>query len=178
MSRVGQRPIEIPSGVSVEINGQSVKVKGPLGELSRDLPAAITIEEADGKLVLTRASDTREDRSFHGLSRSLVANMVEGVSRGFKKELEISGVGFKAAVQGQELSLSVGFASPVQYTIPDGVKVTEEGGVNVTVSGVDKQMVGDVAARIRAFYPAEPYKGKGLKYKGEHVRRKVGKAVA
>ncbi len=178
MSRIGQKPIEILSGVTVDVAGQTVTVKGGLGELKRDVPKCIKVEVADGNVIVTRADDTRTCKSLHGLSRSLIANMVEGVSKGYKKELEINGVGFKAAIQGQKVVLSLGFASPIEYMAPDGVTVTEDSGVKVTVSGVDKQQVGDTAARIRSFYKVEPYKGKGIKYKDELVRRKVGKAVA
>jgi len=125
-----------------------------------------------------RADDTRESRSFHGLARSLVANMIQGVAEGFKKELEIEGVGFRASVRGQEVSLSLGFSSPVEYLAPDGIKVTVDGGTKLVVSGADKQKVGDTAARLRGFMPAEPYKGKGMRFKDERVRRKVGKTVA
>ena len=178
MSRIGDMPIEIASGVNVEVSGTTVAVKGSLGELAIELPGGIQAKVEDSVLVLSRPDDTRQSKSFHGLSRSLVANMVEGVSKGFKKELEIEGVGFRAQVQGQSVSLSLGFAGPKVLTVPDTVTVVEEGGTKLTVSGVDKQQVGEVAARLRSYFPAEPYKGKGIRYKGEHVRRKVGKTVA
>ena len=178
MSRIGQKPIDIPSGVTVDVAGQVVTVKGSLGELKREVSEVIKVEVAENTVVVTRANDARQSRSFHGLFRSLIANMIEGVSKGYTKELEINGVGFKAAVQGQKVVLALGFASPIEYEAPEGVKVVEENGVKVTVSGIDKQQVGDTAARIRSFFKAEPYKGKGIKYKDEHVRRKVGKAVA
>ena len=178
MSRIGQKPIDIPSGVTVDVAGQLVTVKGSLGELKREVPEVIKVEVAENTVVVTRVNDARQSRSFHGLIRSLIANMIEGVSKGYTKELEINGVGFKAAVQGQKVVLALGFASPIEYEAPEGVKVVEENGVKVTVSGIDKQQVGDTAARIRSFFKAEPYKGKGIKYKDEHVRRKVGKAVA
>lgn len=178
MSRIGQMPIEVPTGVTVEVRGSRVDVKGPNGELTRDLPVSIEAKVEDGKVLVTRSGDGRKEKSLHGLSRTLLANMVEGVQKGFSKALEIEGVGFKATVQGQKLALALGFASPIQFTVPAGVTVTEKGGTNITVSGPDKQQVGDVAARIRSFFPAEPYKGKGLRYKGERIRRKVGKTVA
>ncbi|OVE77000.1 50S ribosomal protein L6 [bacterium E08(2017)] len=178
MSRVGQKPIDIESGATVTVTGQTVSVKGKLGELSREVPEAIKVEVADNTVVVTRVDDTKQSKSYHGLIRTLVANMIEGVSKGYTKELEINGVGFKAQCQGQKVILSLGFASPIEYMAPDGVTVTEEGGTKVTVTGMDKQKVGDTAARIRSFFPAEPYKGKGIKYKDERVRRKVGKAVA
>lgn len=178
MSRVGEKPITIPSGVTVTVEGEAVRAKGPLGEMSVDLPVAITAAVEDNAVTLSRAEDSRECRSFHGLARSLVSNAVEGVSKGFSKELEIEGVGFRAAIQGQKVTLSLGFSSPVVFEAPEGVKVTEEGGTKLVISGPDKQKVGDTAARLRGFMPAEPYKGKGLHYKGEYVRRKVGKTVA
>lgn len=178
MSRIGEMPVEIASGVAVTVDGRKVAVKGSLGELAMELPGPIDVKVDEGKVVVTRADDQRESKSLHGLSRSLIANMVEGVSKGFEKGLEIHGVGFKAAVQGRTLVLSLGFASPIELALPDGVTVTEAGGTRVNVSGPDKQLVGQVAARIRSFFPAEPYKGKGVRYRGEHIRRKVGKTVA
>jgi large subunit ribosomal protein L6 len=172
-------PVAVPAGVTVTVDGATVTVKGPKGELAVELPEGISASVVDGKEIsFTRPRDDRRSKSFHGLARSLVANMVEGVDKGFQKDLEIQGVGFRAAVQGKKLSLSLGFAGPKEFDIPEGVTVTEQGGVNLTVSGPDKQLVGQVAARIRSYFPAEPYKGKGLRYKGERVRRKVGKTVA
>lgn len=178
MSRIGQQPVDIPEGVTVTATGSCVSVKGKQGELSQDVPGAISVAVADGKVMVTRGDETRESRSYHGLVRSLIANMVEGVSKGFSKDLEIQGVGFRGAVQGKTLSLSLGFASPIAYPIPEGITITEAGGTKITIAGADKQKVGDVAARIRGFFPAEPYKGKGIRYVGEQVRRKVGKTVA
>lgn len=178
MSRIGQKPVDIISGVTVTVDGGVVKVKGKEGELSRQLPPMIEASVADGKVVVKRTAETREARSYHGMSRTLISNMIAGVAKGYSREMEIQGVGFKAILKGQKLSLSLGFASPVDYEIPAGVKVTEEGGVKMVVRGPDKQLVGDTAARIRAFFPAEPYKGKGIRYKDERVRRKVGKTVA
>ncbi len=176
MSRIGEKPVGIPSGVTVTVVGSRVDVKGPKGDLSRQLPRAISARVAGDAVVVMREGD--DAKPFHGLSRSLIANMVEGVSKGYRRDLEIQGVGFRASVQGQVLSLSLGFASPVEYRIPAGLTITVNNNTEVNVAGADKEQVGEAAARIRAFYPAEPYKGKGVRYKGEHVRRKVGKTVA
>lgn len=178
MSRIGKQPVDVPAGVKVDVTEREVRVEGGLGKLSMTLPGAISAQVADGVVLLSRCDDTRESKSFHGLSRSLVANMIEGVSKGFTKELEIEGVGFRAAVQGQKVQLWLGFASPKDFLVPEGVTVSEQGGTKLTVTGPDKQAVGETAARIRDFFPAEPYKGKGIKYKDERIRRKVGKTVA
>jgi len=178
MSRVGERPIQLPSGVTVNVEGQSVSVRGPLGELSIQLPPAVTAGVDGTILTVQRADDSRESRSLHGTMRSLLTNMIEGVSKGFSKELEVEGVGFKASVQGQTLALSLGFSSSINYAVPEGVKIEVERGTRMKVSGADKQLVGDTAARIRSFCPVEPYKGKGVRYGDEVVHRKVGKTVA
>jgi large subunit ribosomal protein L6 len=178
MSRIGEAPIEIPAGVTVTASGAQLTVKGGKGELAITLPGTVSAEVAEGRLTLARTGDTRESRSLHGLVRSLAANMVKGVTEGFSKTLEIEGVGFRAGVQGKKLVLSVGFSKPVEYTVPDDITVAAEGDTKVVVSGADKQKVGQVAARIRGFCPCEPYKGKGIRYSDEHVRRKVGKTVA
>ena len=178
MSRVGEQAITIPSGVTVNVEGGVVSAKGPKGELSLDLPAGISAKTEGERVSLDRSDDSRETRSFHGLARSLVANMVDGVANGYSRDLEIEGVGFKAEVQGQTVLLSLGFSGPKACPVADGVTVTVEGGTRLKVSGPDKQKVGEVAARIRSYYPAEPYKGKGIRYAGEYVRRKVGKTVA
>jgi len=178
MSRVGMQPVAIPGGVTVTVDGPVVTAKGQKGELSITVSEGIAVTIEGAEAVVTRADDDRKLRSLHGLTRSLIANMVEGVEKGFRRELEIEGVGFRGAIQGNTLSLSLGFASPKEYTIPDGVSVTEQGGTKLVVEGADKQLVGTVAARIRSYYPAEPYKGKGVKYAGEQIRRKVGKTVA
>lgn len=178
MSRIGQQPIAVPDGVTVAVEGGRVFAKGPLGELSTELPDGIQAGLSDGTLSVTRADDTRRNRSLHGLVRSLVFNMVEGVSKGFAKQLEIQGVGFRAAVEGSTLLLSLGFSGPKEFAIPEGVQVVVEGGTALTVSGPDKQAVGNAAARIRSYRPVEPYKGKGIRYRDEHVRRKAGKTVA
>jgi len=179
MSRIGNKPIAIPEGVTVAVDGSTVKVNGKLGELSRDLVKGISVKVEDNNIVVSRTDDSREQKSCHGLIRSLIANMVEGVSKGYKKELTIEGTGFKAANNGKVLSLSLGFAYPKEYVIPEGVTVTVDGnGVKLAVEGTSKELVGQAAARIRSYYPAEPYKGKGIKYAGEVIRRKQGKTVA
>lgn len=178
MSRIGKRAIELPSGVTVSVTGEQVTVKGTKGELSWALPGGVRAAVEGQTVVVERASESRQARSLHGLCRSMIANMVEGVSQGYKKELEIEGVGFRAAVQGQTLTLTLGFAEPKEYRIPEGVTVTVDGNTKLAVEGTDKQQVGEAAARIRAYFPAEPYKGKGIKYKNERIRRKVGKTVA
>jgi len=178
MSRVGQKPVPIPDGVTVTVEGRQVKVKGKVGELEMTLARGIDAKVDGGNVVVSRPNDNRESKSFQGLMRSLIENMVEGVSAGFKKELEIQGVGYKALLQGNKLSMTLGFARPVEYIVPDGVKVVVEDNTKLTVTGADKQKVGMVAAEIRNYFPAEPYKGKGIRYKDEVVRRKVGKTVA
>jgi large subunit ribosomal protein L6 len=179
MSRIGQKPIEVPAGVDVRVDGRQVVVKGAKGELTVDIADGIDVAVDGSQVVVSRSNDHREQKSLHGLVRSLIANAIEGVSKGFEKQLEISGVGYRASVQGQTLNMSVGLSSPVLYTVKDGVSLSvNDSGTVITVSGADKQMVGDAAARIRGFRPAEPYKGKGVQYKGERIRRKVGKTVA
>jgi large subunit ribosomal protein L6 len=178
MSRVGKSPVPIAQGVTVTTADDRVMAKGPLGELSLRLPDLIRVAVADGQVNVTRTEESRVGRSYHGLARNLIANMVEGVSKGFAKVLLIEGVGFRATLQGKTLSLALGFASPVAFKIPDGITVKEEGGTKLTIQGVDKHLVGDTAARIRSFFPAEPYKGKGIRYDDERVKRKVGKTVA
>lgn len=176
MSRIGKRPVEIPDKVTVTLDGQSVSVKGPKGELSRVLPEGVNVEQQDKTIVVTRADESRMARQRHGLCRTLVANMVEGVSKGFEKKLTIIGVGYRAQVQGKNLVLNVGYSNPVTIEPPEGVQVAVDSNTNVTVSGINKEVVGNTAARIRAVRPPEPYKGKGIRYEGEYVRRKVGKA--
>jgi len=179
MSRIGKNPIAIPEGVTVAVDGQTVAVTGKLGELSRDIVPGISVKVENNIVYVDRANDSRLQKSCHGLSRSLIFNMIEGVTKGYKKELTIEGTGFKAVDNGKILSLSLGFASPKEYAIPEGIKVTVEGaGVKLSVAGINKELVGQAAARIRSYYPAEPYKGKGIKYAGEVIRRKQGKTVA
>lgn len=175
MSRIGKRPIPIPKNVTVTIADQHVAVKGPKGELSRTLPSEVEIVEQDGTILVNRRSESRVARQRHGLSRTLVANMVEGVSQGFQRRLEIQGVGYRAQVQGRNLVLSVGYSHPVQIEPPEGIQLAVENNTNVIVSGINKEIVGNIAASIRAVRPPEPYKGKGIRYAGEMVRRKAGK---
>jgi large subunit ribosomal protein L6 len=179
MSRIGKQPIVIPAGVTVTANGSEVTVKGKLGELKRSFREGIIIKVEDGKVLVDRADDTRMLKGCHGLSRTLIKNMIDGVQTGYKKALNIEGTGFKAVLAGKKLSLSLGFASPKDYLIPEGIKITvDPAGLNVVIEGINKELVGEAAARIRAYYPAEPYKGKGIKYLGEQIRRKQGKTVA
>ena len=178
MSRIGKEPVKLVDGVTATIAGQTVTVKGKLGELSYTMHDGITAKVEGGE-ILVACADDKAFGNFHGLARALINNMVIGVSAGYTKKLTIEGTGFKAALQGTNLSLSLGFASPKIYAIPANIKVTvENDGLQVTVFGCDKDKVGEAAARIRSFYPAEPYKGKGIKYLGEHIRRKQGKKVA
>jgi len=177
MSRIGKQPIAIPPKVKVEVKGQKVLVEGPKGKLDWELPHRTSLKVEGGQIVLNRAGDDAESKALHGLSRALVNNMVKGVAEGFVKKLEIQGVGFKAAVQGKVVNLSLGFSHPINYNIPDQIKVTVEENTKLTIEGPDKRLVGLVAAEIRSFYPPEPYKGKGVRYVGEHVERKEGKTV-
>ena len=178
MSRIGKKPISIPEKVTVSVEGSShVKIEGPKGTLEWDLPEGVALKQQDGVIELERNSEYRKVRALHGTSRALVANMLEGVSQGFVKDLEIKGVGFRAAVKGNLLDLSLGRSHPVEHPIPDGLTVTVTDNVNIKVEGIDKQLVGQFAADVRAYYPPEPYKGKGVRYVGEYVRRKAGKSV-
>jgi large subunit ribosomal protein L6 len=176
MSRIGKLPVAITAGVTVAIDGKAVSVKGPKGDLAWTMPEGISAAVEGSEVVVQRAND--RVKNFHGLSRSLIANMIEGCANGYTKQLEIHGVGFRAAVEGSTLNLALGFASPKIYTIPEDVTITVTKNTDVTVTGPDKQKVGEAAARIRSYYPAEPYKGKGVRYKGEKIRRKEGKTVA
>ena len=178
MSRIGNKAVEIPDKVKVSIGDDgAVAVEGPKGKLNWKLPRNITATVKDNRVSLARDAETRSVKALHGLSRSLVHNMVQGVSEGFTKQLEIEGVGFKAAVQGSTLNLSLGFSHPILFPIPKDIKITVAENTKVTITGVDKKMVGQVAADIRRHYPPEPYKGKGVRYAGEQVRRKEGKTV-
>ncbi len=177
MSRIGKQPISIPPKVKVAVNGQKVSVEGPKGKLNLDLHRRTTLKVEGDKIVVSREGDDAEAKAMHGLSRALVNNMVKGVSEGFVKRLGIQGVGFKAAVQGKNVNLSLGYSHPLLYPIPDQIKVTVEENTKVTIEGPDKAMVGRVAAEIRSFYPPEPYKGKGVRYADEKVVRKEGKTV-
>jgi large subunit ribosomal protein L6 len=166
----------VPSGVSIDIDGRSVKVKGPKGELNRDFNERVSISLDEGDAIVERVDDSRESRALHGLSRALLANMVEGVSDGFKKELEIVGVGYRAALKGRDLEMQLGFSHPVSYSAPDGITFEVPEATKIVITGIDKELVGQVAANIRKIRPPEPYKGKGVRYAGEHIRRKAGKA--
>jgi large subunit ribosomal protein L6 len=176
MSRIGKVPIPIPAGVSVDMTGSHVAVKGPLGTLERGLPPAISVEVEDGSVVCSRPSDSRQHRSLHGLVRTLVSNMVTGVSTGYRKDLELVGVGYRAQKQGQELVLNLGFSHPVRINPPEGISVEVPDPTHFAISGANRELVGQVAADIRKIRPPEPYKGKGVMYRGERIRRKAGKA--
>jgi large subunit ribosomal protein L6 len=169
------RPIEIPDGVTVELSEGQVSVKGPKGELSQSVSPAMQIEQSDGTLRVERPTDRGEHRALHGLTRTLIANMVEGVTQGFEKRLEIQGVGYRARLNGKELELALGYSHPVSVSPPEGIEFEVPQPTEVVVRGIDKQLVGEIAARIRKQRPPEPYKGKGIRYAGEYVRRKVGK---
>ena len=177
MSRIGKQPVVVPPKVKVEIKGQKVFVEGPKGKLDFELPGRTSAKLEGANLLVSRDGDDAEAKALHGLSRALVNNMVKGVSDGFVKKLEIQGVGFKAAVQGNKVNLALGYSHPVNYPIPDQIKVTVEENTKLTIEGPSKQLVGQVAAEIRSFYPPEPYKGKGVRYSDEKVRRKEGKTV-
>ncbi len=178
MSRIGVQPISVPADVTVSIAGGEVTVKGPKGEQAWTFPPVVAFEQKDGKVMVTRTSDDKFSRAMHGTARNMIANMVEGVKDGFVKELEIQGVGFRASIQGNRLNMALGFSHPIDYTVPEGVTVEVADNTKIKVSGINKQQVGQVGAQIRSYYPAEPYKGKGVRYKGEQVRRKAGKTVA
>ena len=175
MSRIGRQPIQLPSGVSVSISPGRVMVNGPLGELSQTVPTRMNVDQQEGTVVVTRPTERGEDRSLHGLTRTLIANMVEGVTKGFEKRLEIQGVGYRAALKGTDLELSVGYSHPVLLKAPAGITFEVPTVTEVIVRGIDKQQVGQTAAEVRKVRPPEPYKGKGIRYEGEYVRRKVGK---
>jgi len=178
MSRVGKRPIPVPDGVTVEKVGQDVRVKGPNGTLSERMPSRIEVRIEGGEVRFERPDDRKESRALHGLARALVANMVQGVKDVFHKELEIQGVGYRADVEGKKVKLLLGFSHPVEVPIPDGIKVSVDRNVALKIEGANKQQVGQFAADLRSIRPPEPYKGKGIRYANEHVRRKVGKAGA
>lgn len=177
MSRIGKMPIGIPAKVKVEVASGAVKVEGPKGRLEFALPGRTGVEVQSGKIIVNRPDDSAQSKAFHGLTRAILNNMVQGVLEGFSKQLEIQGVGFKAAVQGKQLNLSLGYSHPISYPIPDQIKITVEENTKIKIEGPDRQVVGRVAAEIRSFYPPEPYKGKGVRYVGEQVRRKEGKTV-
>jgi len=178
MSRVGRKPIPIPAGVEVKLEGKTLCVQGPKGKLTREIPDVFAIRLEPGLVEIAPKASDPALSPLHGLNRRLIANMVEGVTKGFTKQLEIQGVGFKGAVQGRKAVFTLGYSSPVEMDVPAGIEIKVTENVNIVVSGMDKQCVGDFAAHIRSFYPAEPYKGKGIRYKGEYIKRKVGKTVA
>ena len=176
MSRIGRLPIQVPSGVEVTIDGRAVTVTGPKGTLSQEVAAPIVVAQTDGVITVTRPDDEGVNRALHGLSRTLIANMVAGVTEGYRKTLEIIGVGYRVQARGANLEFSLGYSHPVTVAPPDGIKFTVETPIRLTVEGIDKQQVGEVAANIRKLRKPDPYKGKGVRYQGEQVRRKVGKA--
>ncbi len=178
MSRIGRKPIPIPKAVEIDVSGQVVRVKGPKGELSRTVHPEMRVSITDGVLQVERPSDDPRHRALHGLTRSLINNMVEGVTNGYTRALEIQGVGYKAETGPKGVRLAVGFSHPVEYAAPPGIKISVEGNTQIRIEGIDKEMVGQVAAEIRKVRPPEPYKGKGIRYAGEQVRRKAGKTGA
>lgn len=180
MSRIGKLPIDIPSGVEVTFSNGTVTVKGPKGELKQDVNPLIKIDIADNQTTVVPLDETKEARSYHGLYRSLIANMIEGVTNGYQKRLEIQGVGYRAQVQGSKITLNLGFSHPIEYQVPQGITAEIDKDKNniIIISGIDKQQVGQVSAEIREYRKPEPYKGKGVRYEGEHVRRKAGKTAS
>ncbi|MBU1152088.1 50S ribosomal protein L6 [Patescibacteria group bacterium] len=180
MSRIGKQPVLIPSGVTIELKGNNITVKGSKGELKRDLHPNMKIEVKDNEIIVTRPNDEKVNRALHGLTRSLIANMVEGVANGYEKKLEIVGVGYRANASGQKITLNLGFSHPIEYKAPDGVsfELDSEKKNLITVKGIDKEAVGQAAAVVRSYKPPEPYKGKGIKYIDEHIIRKAGKTAA
>ncbi|SHG74703.1 LSU ribosomal protein L6P [Thermosyntropha lipolytica DSM 11003] len=178
MSRIGRKPISLPKGVEVTIKDKVITVKGPKGVLSQEIPGDITITREEDQLIVTRENDSRQNRAYHGLVRALVANMVEGVTNGFEKRLELVGVGYRAQMQGKKLVINIGFSHPVEVEPPAGIEFEVPAPTKIVVKGIDKQLVGNTAAHIRAIRKPEPYKGKGIKYENEQIRRKAGKAGA
>lgn len=178
MSRLGKKPLSIPKDVKVEAKDGLACVEGPKGKLDFKLPNRISLEIKDSQILVKRSGDSKQDKSLHGLTRALLANMIKGVTEGYVKELEIIGVGFKAQLQGNKLNLQLGFSHPVNYAVPEGIKIEIPKATQIVIRGIDKEKVGEVAAEIRSVYPPEPYKGKGIRYSGEYVKKKVGKAQA
>lgn len=178
MSRIGKKPIPVPAGVTVTVDGNVVQVKGPKGQLTRTVRPEISVKVDDGTVTLERASEAKQHRAYHGLTRALLANMVQGVTGGYRKQLDIIGVGYRAEKKGENLVLTVGYSHQVVYPQPAGITITTPSPISVVVEGIDKEKVGQVAAEIRSVRPPEPYKGKGIRYTGEQVRRKAGKAGA
>lgn len=178
MSRIGKKPISLPAGVEVKVDGNIVTIQGPKGSLAQTLPEGISVIQEDNQALVERANDNKQQRSFHGLSRALIANMVEGVTNGFEKKLELVGVGYRAQMQGKKLVINIGFSHPVEIDAPEGIEFDVPAPTRITIKGIDKQLVGNTAAHIRAIRKPEPYKGKGIKYEDEYIRRKAGKAGA
>ncbi|HNX29514.1 MAG TPA: 50S ribosomal protein L6 [Syntrophomonadaceae bacterium] len=176
MSRIGKKPISLPKEVEFKMEGNVVTIKGAKGSLTQQIPADITVQQEDEQLIVSRPSDNKQHRAFHGLSRALIANMVEGVTNGFERKLELVGVGYRAQMQGSKLVLSIGFSHPVEIEAPEGIEFEVPAVTKITVKGIDKQLVGNTAAHIRAIRKPEPYKGKGIKYENETIRRKAGKS--
>ena len=176
MSRIGKNPIAVPAGVNIAVDGNRITVKGPKGELSRTIPADMIVSQENGSLTVNRPSDDPKHKALHGLSRTLIANMVEGVTKGFSKQLDITGVGYKAETRPYGLQLALGFSHPVEYKAPKGIKLTAPQPTQIIIEGANKEIVGQVAAELRGLRPPEPYKGKGIRYAGEVIRRKAGKA--
>jgi large subunit ribosomal protein L6 len=177
MSRIGKKPVTVPNGVTVSVDGSTVKVKGPKGELSRTFEPSMKVRVENNEVLVERPNDDKRERALHGLTRALIANMVQGVTEGFKKTLEIVGVGYRAEKKGKNLVVSVGYSHPVNYPEPSGITLTTPAPTTIVIEGIDKQKVGQVAAELREFRPPEPYKGKGIRYQGEQVRRKAGKTA-
>jgi large subunit ribosomal protein L6 len=178
MSRIGKKPLTIPKEVKVELKDHQIFIEGPKGKLNRTVSERISVEMKDAQLFLKRLSDSKPDKSLHGLWRSLIAGMIKGVTEGYSKELEIIGVGFKVQVQGNKLNMQLGFSHPVNFPIPEGIKIETPKQTQIVIRGIDKEQIGEVAAEIRAIFPPEPYKGKGIRYAGEYIKKKVGKAQA
>lgn len=177
MSRIGKKPVQIPAGVEVAVNGSHVEVKGPKGTLSGDFYEKLTYSQEGNEFIVARPDDERETKARHGLTRALIHNMVVGVSEGYQKQLELAGVGYRVALKGKDLEFALGFSHPVKYVAPEGITFEVPDNTHINVKGIDKQQVGQVAAEIRGLKPPEPYKGKGIHYVGEHIRRKLGKAA-
>lgn len=178
MSRIGKKPLAVPKEVKIEIKDRTVFVEGPKGKLKRSFPDRILVESKDGQIFVKRVADTKMDKSLHGLYRALISNMIKGVTEGYKKELEIIGVGFKAQIQGNKLSMTLGFSHPVVMEVPEGIKAETPKPTQIVLTGIDKEIIGQIAKEIRAVCPPEPYKGKGIRFLGEFVKKKVGKAQA
>ncbi|MDD4907570.1 MAG: 50S ribosomal protein L6 [Candidatus Omnitrophica bacterium] len=178
MSRIGKKPVAIPNDVKVEVAQRQISVQGPKGKLLMTIPGRIIVEVKDGQAIVTRPTDIKVDKAMHGLVRMLIVNMITGVTQGYSKELEVVGVGFRAAAQGKALTMQLGFSHPVVFTVPEGIQIETPKQTQIVIRGIDKELVGVTAAKLRAIYPPEPYKGKGIRFAGEIVRKKVGKAAA